>query len=83
MRFKKDIRGEILIGILLNEKQQRELESLLNKEIQSLLAIQCEKEHGAIVKRGLREKEEILYSVLRLIGQKEKNKKGVDSYKKR
>ena len=61
-----------MIGILLNEKQQKELESLLNKKIQSLLIIQCEREHGAIVKRGLREKQEILCSVLRLIEQKEK-----------
>lgn len=61
-----------MIGILLNEKQQKELESLLNKEIQSLLVIQCEREHGTIVKRGLREKQEILCSVLRLIEQKEK-----------
>ncbi|HWO94813.1 MAG TPA: hypothetical protein VNM45_00340 [Bacillus sp. (in: firmicutes)] len=68
-----------MIAILLNEKQQRELEYLLNKEIENLSVIQYERKHRAIVERGLREKEEILYSLLLLIGQKKKLKKAIDS----
>ncbi|WP_078415027.1 hypothetical protein [Priestia abyssalis] len=68
-----------MIGILLNEKQQKELESLLNKEIKSLSVSQYGKKHRPIVERGLWEKQEILYSLLRLIRQKEKNKKDIDS----
>lgn len=68
-----------MIGILLNEKQQKELESLLNKEIESLSVKQGGKKHRPIVERGLWEKREILYSLLHLIRQKEKIKKDIDS----
>lgn len=64
-----------MIGILLNEKQQKELESLLNKEIESLSVNQCGKKHRPIVERGLWEKKEILYSLLHLISQEGKNPK--------
>jgi hypothetical protein len=63
-KAKKLIRGEMLIGILLNEKEQRELESVIKNEITVLDELHNQMSHNHIIQRGLKERMDILHNLL-------------------
>ncbi|MFC3885335.1 hypothetical protein ACFOU2_18360 [Bacillus songklensis] len=57
----------ILIGILLNEKERKELESVIKREIIVLRKLYNQMNYNRIIQKGVKERMDILHDLLQRI----------------
>jgi len=77
----EEVRGESMLGLLVNEMEQKEIEYLIKRELEELLLDLEDNRIDQMVKRAMRERYRLLFQLLRRVANEQECMKYIPKQK--